>query len=70
MDQFWVASASRQFFSELHWVEIMLDQSSWHAIAVGGLVLSAIAGLTSGPMAAAAFTVLYGAAVLSILRIM
>ncbi len=48
----------------------MLDQSSWHAIAVGGLVLSAIAGLTSGPMAAAAFTVLYGAAVLSILRIM
>ena len=48
----------------------MLDQSSWHAIAVGGLVLSAIAGLTSGPIAAAAFTVLYGGAVLSILRIM
>ena len=46
----------------------MLPESSWQAIAVGGLVLSGIAGLTSGPMAAAAFTVLYGAAVLSILR--
>ena len=48
----------------------MLPQSNWHAIAVGELVLSAIAWLTSGPMAAAAFTVLYGAAVLSILRVM
>ena len=47
----------------------MLPESSWQAIAVGGLVLSGIAGLTSGPMAAAAFTVLYGAAVLSILRL-
>ena len=48
----------------------MLPERSWHAIAIGGLVLSGIAGLTSGPMAAAAFTVLYGAAVLSILRFM
>lgn len=48
----------------------MLSENSWHAIAVGGLILSGIAALTSGPMAAAAFTVLYGAAVLSILRVM
>lgn len=48
----------------------MLPERSLHAIAVGGLVLSAIAGLTSGPMAAAAFTVLYGAAVLSVIRLM
>ena len=35
-----------------------------------GLVLSGIAGVTSAPWAALVFTVLYGAAILSIVRVM
>ena len=48
----------------------MLPEESWQTIAACGLVLSGIAGVTSGPWAALAFTVLYGAAILSVLRLM
>ena len=47
----------------------MLSTDSWKVIALAGLVFSGIAALTSGPWGAAGFTVLYGAAVLSILRL-
>jgi Na+/H+ antiporter NhaC len=47
----------------------MLSEDSWQTIATCGLVLSGIAGVTSGPWAALVFTVLYGAAILSILRL-
>ena len=48
----------------------MLSEDTWQTIAVCGLVLSGIAGVTSGPWAALVFTAIYGAAVLSILRFM
>lgn len=47
----------------------MLSSDSWQAIALAGLVLSGFAGIASGPWAAVLFTVLYGGAVLSILRL-
>ena len=46
----------------------MLSSDSWHAIALAGLLLSGFAGIASGPWAAVVFTMLYGSAVLSILR--
>ena len=51
-------------FSILH----MLSSDSWEAIALAGLVLSGVAGIASGPWAAVVFTMLYGAALLSVLR--
>ena len=46
----------------------MLSADIWRLIALVGLVFSGIAGIVSRPWAAVAFTVLYGAAVLSIVR--
>jgi hypothetical protein len=46
----------------------MLSSDSWEAIALAGLVLSGVAGIASGPWAAVVFTMLYGAALLSVLR--
>ncbi len=46
----------------------MLSDQGWQMIAIAGLVLSGLAGVTAGPWAAVAFTMLYGSAVLSILR--
>lgn len=37
-------------------------------IAVAGLILGGVTGVAAGPWAALVFTMLYGAAVLSILR--
>lgn len=48
----------------------MLSQDSWQAIAIAGLILSGVAGITAGPWAAVAFTMLYGSAVLSMLRLL
>ena len=47
----------------------MLSSDSWQAIALAGLVLSGFSGIASGPWAAVVFTMLYGGAVLSILRL-
>ena len=47
----------------------MLSSDTWQTIALAGLLLSGFAGIASGPWAAVLFTVLYGGAVLSILRL-
>ena len=46
----------------------MLSSDTWQIVAAAGLLLSAFAGVVEGPWAAVVFTLLYGSAVLSILR--
>lgn len=46
----------------------MLSSDTWEIVAVAGLLLSGVAGILEGPWAAVVFTLLYGSAVLSILR--
>ncbi len=46
----------------------MLSSDSWQVIALCGLIFSGIAGAAAGPWAALVFTMIYGAAILSIMR--
>ena len=46
----------------------MLSSDTWEIVAAAGLLLSGVAGIVEGPWAAVVFTLLYGSAVLSILR--
>ena len=46
----------------------MLSSDTWQIVAAAGLLLSGVAGVVEGPWAAVVFTLLYGSAILSILR--
>ncbi len=46
----------------------MLSSDTWRVVAIAGLLLSSVAGIVEGPWAAVVFTLLYGSALLSILR--
>ena len=46
----------------------MLSSDTWEMVAAAGLLLSVVAGIVEGPWAAVVFSLLYGSAVLSILR--